>query len=262
MFIQLVLYFDYSFVILEYIFCITIFLHEVIYVKIIGIGDIMKQFDVLGINLKVHTIREALALTNVYLSNDFLNTVNILTIDKLVKAVDDEQYKVLLEQSDLNIMGQNEILSYLDDINNVKLKNFDNTEYLNEFFKRCEKMKKVVYLLCEKEHDIQINATYLADNYENVEICGSYALENLEGDFDIILNHINVFCPDVVLTILPSPEQEQMIFDNKQKINAKLWLSLQNNINYYNGLKVSLLHKLIEKSIFRRKVIQYKNDKE
>ncbi len=222
----------------------------------------MKQFDVLGINLKVHTIREALALTNVYLSNDCLNTVNILTIDKLVKAVDDDSFRSLLEQTDLNIIGQKEILSCSDDSNNVKLKNFDNTEYVNEFFKKCEKMNKVIYLLGKTEEEIQINSNYLFDNYGDIEICGSYALDNLEGDTDIVVNHINVFCPDVVVSILPSPFQEQLVFDNKQKINAKLWLCLQNNIISNKGLKVNPLHKLFEKSAFKRKLNQYKNDKD
>ena len=231
-------------------------------VIIIGIGEEMKQFDILGISLKVHTIREALALTNVYLSNECLNTVNVLTIDKLVRAVEDDRLQYLMEQFDLTILGQKEILSYLDDSNAVKLKNFDNTDYLKEFFKHCQKMKKVIYLLCDKEQNIKINANYLADNYENIEICGSYAFESLDGDYDIILNHINVFCPDVVVSVLSNPEQEQLVFENKSKMNAKLWLSLQNTIQYYYDDKSSLIHRLIEKTSFKRRIMQYKNDKE
>ena len=39
-----------------------------------------------------------------------------------------------------------------------------------------------------------------------------------------IINEINSLEPDCILSVLPSPKQEEFIKDNKSYINARVWM--------------------------------------
>ena len=57
-------------------------------------------------------------------------------------------------------------------------------------------------------------------------IAGSYVADNSSGDPEVIVNEINSVMPDVVLSMMDQPFQEEFLYEQKPKIGAKLWFGL------------------------------------
>jgi N-acetylglucosaminyldiphosphoundecaprenol N-acetyl-beta-D-mannosaminyltransferase len=64
---------------------------------------------------------------------------------------------------------------------------------------------------------------FLQGEFKNLEFAGMEALENCVETTDAVVNEINASTPDALLCILPSPQQESFLTDNRDKISAKLW---------------------------------------
>ena len=55
---------------------------------------------------------------------------------------------------------------------------------------------------------------------------GEYAVEKCVGDLDAVINDMNATIPDVIVSVLPSPMQEQFLADHREKMNANIWYGI------------------------------------
>lgn len=225
----------------------------------------MKDMNVLGIELKDYSVKEAMKMVNQFLKDAKVDTVCFLSTDILLSAGDNQDLKQWLQSMDLTVPVSTEILYAANLASRQRLKEVENSSFYTEFMKKISMEKRTVFILAEKDATVNASTEFLEKNAPGVQIVGSYAFENLTGDSDVIINEINSTFPDIVFSRLPSPKQEQFVYENKSKINAKLWMALKENFiakEGKSGLKIRNLSTLIEKTIFRRHVSKYENDQE
>jgi N-acetylglucosaminyldiphosphoundecaprenol N-acetyl-beta-D-mannosaminyltransferase len=225
----------------------------------------MRKMKILGLEFRDYSVKEALRMVGQYLNNARLDTICFLSTDILLNAGEDENLKVWLESMDLTIPVSVEILHAAGITNKSRLKEVENSIFYKEFFKRLSNEKRTVFILAETEAVLQASLENVQANAKDMVIAGTYAFENLPSDTDAIINDINQAAPDVVLSRLSSPKQEQFVYDNKNKINAKIWVALKDTFvlkESAKGLKFEKLSKLIEKTIFRRMVSKYKDNED
>ncbi len=166
---------------------------------------------------------------------------------------------------DLTVPVSTEILYAANLASRQRLKEVENSSFYTAFIRKLSTEKRTVFILTEKEETIKTSTEYLEKNAPGVQIVGSYAFESLTGDPDTIVNEINSTSPDIVFSRLPSPKQERFVYENKSKMNAKLWVAIKENFlakEGKNSLKIRNLSTLIEKTIFRRTVSKYVNGRE
>jgi len=223
----------------------------------------MKDMCVLGIELKDYSVKEAMRMVGQFLKDAKVDTVCFLSTDILVSAGDNPDLKQWLESMDLTVPVSTEILNAANLASRQRIKEVENSSFYTSLLKKISAEKRTVFLLTEKEETIGTTKEYLEKNAPGIQIAGTFAFENLSGDPDIIINEINSTFSDIVISRLPSPKQEQFIFENKAKVNAKLWVALKENFaakEGKNNSKIKNLSTLIEKTIFRRIVSRYKNE--
>lgn len=46
------------------------------------------------------------------------------------------------------------------------------------------------------------------------------------GDLEAVINDMNATTPDVIISVLPSPMQEQFLFEHRDKMNANIWYGI------------------------------------
>ncbi len=225
----------------------------------------MKNMRVLGIELKDYSAKEAMRMVDQFLKNAKVDTICFLSTDILVTAEDSPELKLWLQSMDLTIPISTEILYAANLASRQRLKEVENSSFYTAFIKKLSMEKRTVFILTEKEETIKTSTEYLEKNAPGVQIVGSYAFESLTGDPDTIVNEINSTSPDVVFSRLPSPKQEQFVYENKSRMNAKLWIAIKENFlvkEGKNSLKIRNLSTLIEKTIFRRTVSKYLSGRE
>ena len=85
--------------------------------------------------------------------------------------------------------------------------------YLEEILDYIEKSHKTMYLVGDSYDKLQAFIAYFQENYSDISLVGSFVGgEQMEDD--ILLNDINVTCPDVILTAIAPQLQENWIQDN------------------------------------------------
>lgn len=225
-------------------------------------GDKMSQvMNILGLQIMDYSAQEALELVKEYLENDCLNSLELLTPELFVAADEDPELKEAIRSMDLCMAREKEILSILEMPDPQRVQEIEDNVFLRELIKMLQSEHKSLFLLTNTEMELEKFYEYMAEHHPMVNIVGSCATDTNTGDEDVIVNEINSVVPDVVMAALNSPFQEEFVIRNKQKINAKVWVGLGKSQNGMSdtGIKTSWLSKLIEKSIFKRRVTKYRD---
>lgn len=221
----------------------------------------VKKIDILGINLDNYTVREAMLRMEVCWNSTIVSTVETISMDTLMKAKSDEVVKDCIENLDLAIICDKEILKAAGIVSSQRTKETAENEFQKEFLRRAARNKRTVYLLGESGEQIGLLQGFLDEKYEKLKIAGMYALSDCGGDYDAVINEINIAAPDVIFSVLPTPQQEYFLKEHKEKLNAKIWYGLGKDYagRQGKGEVAGIARKLIQKGILHTLILRYKN---
>ncbi len=221
-----------------------------------------NRVNVLGVDLKYSTIDELYVMLDEYLNNFCMNTISLIHIPTLLLAIDDENVRGYIEDMDMTMPADRAILEAAGIEDTNILDDISDNVLVENIFKYIEKNGHTVYILGEREEDVDNYYKYLSGKYSQMNFYGKYAFGEETVNEDFIVNEINSISPDVVISVLKSPFQEEFVSNNKNKINAKLWLGLgeESLLTDAVGLKNSWLGKLIDKKILLSKIRKYDNE--
>ncbi len=220
----------------------------------------VKRIDILGISLDNYTVREAILRMEVCWNNTIMSTVETISMDTLVKARSDELVKSCIENLDLAIICDKEILKAAGIVSSQRTKETVENEFQKEFLRRAARNKRTIYLLGESDEQVRSLQEFLHEGYERIKVAGAYAVSDCGGDYDTVINEINIATPDVILSVLPTPEQEYFLKEHKEKLNAKVWYGLGRDYAGRQGKSevVGMARKLIQKGILHTLLLRYK----
>lgn len=224
----------------------------------------IKKIEILGIRIDNYTVREASLAVETYLNNTVMNTIEEISMEMLVKAREDEILRECIESLDLAIVNEKEILKAADVNSPQREKETAEKQFFSEFLKRIIRNQKTVYLFGETRQQVENLEGFLRENYGKLSIMGSFAMEERVGDYDGVVNEINIVSPDVIFSILPTPEQEYFLTENKGKMNAKIWYGLGSDYEKAHGVTYikSSLKRLLHKGRLHRMISKYDSENE
>ena len=223
----------------------------------------IKKIEILGIQLDNYTVREAMLLVEGYLNNTVMNTIEAVSMEMLVRAKEDELLRESIENLDLAIVDEKEILKAAGVNTTQRIRETVEKQFFKEFMKRTIRNGRTVYLFGETKQQIDELMEFLSEDYDRLKNVGSFALENCSGDYDSVVNEINIASPDIILSVLPTPEQEYFLAENKGKINAKVWYGLGSNYAKAQGVRYirSLAKKIRHKGMLHSMLSKYNQEK-
>lgn len=222
--------------------------------------SMVKKLEILGVNLENYTVREAMLKIEVCWNNTIMSTVETISMDTLVKAQSDELVKSCIENLDLAIICDKEILKAAGLDSSQRMKETVENEFMKEFLRRAVRNRRTVYLLGATGEQVKFLREFLGEKYERMKIAGMYALSECNGDYDAVINEINIATPDVILSVMDTPGQEYFLKEHKEKLNAKIWYGLGQDYAGRQGKSevVSFARKLIQKGILHTRLLRYK----
>lgn len=222
----------------------------------------VKRIDILGINLDNYTVREAMLRMEVYWNSTIMSTVETISMDTLVKAKSDELVKNCIENLDLAIICDKEILKAAGVTSAQRVRETAENEFFNEFMKQAMRSHRTVYLLGDTSEQTKLLQGFLKEAFGKLKILGDYALSECGGDYDAVINEVNIAAPDLILSVIPIPTQEYFLQEHKGKLNAKIWYGLGEHYASRRGVSevAGFARKLIQKGILHSMLLRYKND--
>ncbi|MGN0343672.1 MAG: WecB/TagA/CpsF family glycosyltransferase [Lachnospiraceae bacterium] len=226
----------------------------------------IKQIQLLGMTIPNYSLREELQLAQEALKDAKLRLLLTVSMQSLIKVSSSgsQQIKECVEQADLVVVEDPEILSIAGINSSQRIHEAEDHLFFTELMKRLQRGQQQVYLVAAKNVALQKIKEILSDRYEKLRIVGEYSIEDYPDDLDRMINEINSAAPDVIISVMPTPQQEQFLVENRSKLMAKLWYGLGENYGLLMEKKGFgwRMRRLIHFGRFKMHVNQYEEGEE
>lgn len=222
----------------------------------------IKKIDILGMQIDNYTVRESILRLDTYMSNTVLNIIETVTMKQLVKAAENPAIKDCLMQADLCIIGEREILAETGNATVQRMREVRDQDFMLELLKRVVRNQKRVFLIAMTSEELEEIQTVFTEINPKISIVGSYAVADCVGDMDSVVNELNGTTPDIVISALDSPMEEEFILEHKDKIGAGVWYGIGASYKTVHGHRGvgELLQKLTFRGKLRHSVSKYENE--
>lgn len=194
-----------------------------------------------------------------YFKSETLNTIEVVSMDTLMMAVEQENLREAIEQCDLVIPGDKEILEAADVTAESERSEVADGSFWNDFIRVIEKKKTKVFVLAASDEELQVMSSFVRKNYRGVRIMGAGIL-NGETSSESVVNKINAAGVECVLGFLPTPMRELFVMDHRAWINAKLWLGIDGSVVAREMHPRQPFRDFFMRLLFRRKVGREKKE--
>lgn len=190
----------------------------------------IKQIQLLGMTFPNYSLRDELQLAQEALHSERLCMFLTVSMQSLMKVSSGSgEEKSFVEQADLIVVEDPEILSVAGITSNQRIREASDHLFFTELMKRLQRGQQQVYLVAAKNVALDKIKEILAQRYEKLQIVGQYSIEEYPDDLDRMINEINSAAPDIILSVMPTPQQEEFLMKNRSKLLAKLWYGLGEN---------------------------------
>lgn len=195
------------------------------------VGLIMKKYEILGIKIKDHSVRETLKLTRETLSHNKPSSVLFLTRDVLLQAENSETLKRFIEEeADVTMISSAELYRAAGAEDRTRVREIDRNLYLKGLLRILSRERRRIYLLTSDPGQM-VNLKSLLGTFENsLQVAGSYDTAVLSGEdtrAEDITNDINSVTPDVVFAIFEGEGSADFVNMGKKYMNTGLIVLLQ-----------------------------------
>lgn len=227
------------------------------------IGDSMcKKFEVLGVQLDGYTAKEAMQEAIRYMETEPISTIEILAGPSVIELMETGDLREKLAQMDLLVVGDRTLLELSGLEERGLLREAETNLFVKMFLRYLKKDHRKVFLLSSNEERQKSLREYLERYYSGIEISGAEIVEDRPGVNDMIVNKINGAEIDCIISVLPSPLQEDFIGENKPVLDARIWMGLGEGMksSWQKNNKKTLLQNFLVK--FKLKSEMKKKEKE
>ena len=218
--------------------------------------DMENKLSVFGIGIDSRPAKESLKAAIELMDGEGLSTIEILTMDMLLKERDNEEIKEILAKMDL-VLPESEAMLKMAENPEVKhaAETAEKRGFLQMYLKYLQKYKKRVFLLAEDDRQCEQVSELLKKEYRGILLTGSGVLPE-GGEEESVINEINGLEIDCILSVLSSPHQELFAENARNMLSAKMWLGLSRMLRkkQEEGKKTYKAKNFFIRNLFRHSV--------
>lgn len=215
-----------------------------------------EKICVLDVNIDNYPAKQAMKASVAYMDTEVMNVVELVTIDTLLYARDNPDFRSVVEESDLALPGQKEILEAAGITEGRRIRELEDQTYLRMYLKYLHRNHCRVYLMVETDEQVDGLTDFLTTRYRGVQLAGAAKVAGGSGTDDMLVNAVNASDADCVIAALTPPLQEEFIARNRTLINARMWLGAGGVIEgaYLKRPRRKSLLGLVSRLFFRREI--------
>ena len=223
----------------------------------------IDKIEVLGISMDCLSAKETMLRTMQFMDNDSVDTIEIVTMDSLMRNQENVNWREEMREFKLTLPGESEILEAAEIHDRLKLKEAENRVFLKMFMKYLQKNQKRIYLLADTEEEIVQAENAIRRYNRGIRLSGHACLHPDDNREKEVVNDINGTETDCVLSVLSSPYQENFISRYRTLLNTKLWFGCGAMLSksYDDRKVVQQIRHFFRKTMFRRQVEKQQKEK-
>ena len=214
----------------------------------------MKTYEVLGINIKDHSVREALHMTRGYLSYNTPSVVFFLTRDVLLAASDSDEYREFIEEgAELTMVATQDIFRAAEVTEKSREREINRNLYLKGLLRLLSKEHQRIYLVTQTETQLWELKTLLGTFENSLQIAGTFDKAD-DASVEDVTNDINTVTPYVVFAVTSGNPAVDFVNAGRKYMNTRLIVVLQPEmlkVKEDGSVKRGLTTKLSEKLFAR-----------
>ena len=206
----------------------------------------IKEIIVAGIKLNSYTALENLTEIGKRLDRNVFTTVEEIYMRSLLLAKEDEVVKEVIESLDVTVIAENGVWDAAGENTVLRRREIEKREFFFQLMRILERNNYSVFVLGESVQEVVQSCEYIAEEFPRLNVVAAKALEECVGADEGIINDINMAAPDVVISVLPSPNQEHFLAEHKAMMSTRLWYGIGSGkiAGQNHSLKYMLLKKL------------------
>jgi N-acetylglucosaminyldiphosphoundecaprenol N-acetyl-beta-D-mannosaminyltransferase len=219
---------------------------------------------------------------NEYLTDDRLDVIMFASTGMMNRAVENEEYRTLLECADLFLPGEKALLTnhHVDVLEAGGM--VVNYESFGMLLENLIKEDRTLYVIADSQEAVDKLQGYCKDMQPELRLVGSCAYDDTLEDAAVV-NEINSHTPDMILLNLPVGVQERWLAEHSTTLNARLCIAIGGVAGlilasqretpgwvkklrlegvYQRLVREQAVKKDVKARIFRKKVTKYNNQNE
>jgi len=224
-----------------------------------------EKIEILGCQIDDLSASEALEQIEVQIQAGAMCSVGMINRKMLMYAAKDDEYRQQIERIDITVINDKEVLKAMNIKDLQRKEEIENNTFLKLFLKDAIRRKRTVAILTELEEERIACEKFLEKYYKELQLIGSFSFEeNSAEDDDSIINRLNAVTEDILLVMMPCPDQERFLAANRGKLGIKVWVGIGMALidKYSSDLGMGFFERLLDKRKFKRQVSRYQSEKE
>lgn len=215
-----------------------------------------EKINILNIELYQTSAKAAMQKVVQYMESDSINTVEIITMDMLLKGKDMPGWKEAVESLNLVLPGETEILEAAGVREKTLLRDTAGLVFLKMFLRYIQRNKKRVFLVAQSETEILEMESAIREHDRKLILAGRGVLPPDGAGIEQVINAVNGAETDCIFSLLPSPEQELLIQRNSAVLNARVWFGCGSVLKeiYMKKQKKGKIQRFLRRKVFRYQV--------
>ncbi|HBT49596.1 MAG: Teichoic acid biosynthesis protein [Caldanaerobacter subterraneus] len=195
----------------------------------------MDKLYIFGVPIHRVTMIEAVEILKGYLKEDRIHIVATPNAEIIMMAQKDEEYKKILNETDLNVPDGSGVVFASKVFNKPLKERVAGFDLMMEFVKWASHKDVSIYLLGAKPEVVEKAQSNLKNLYPSLKIVGFHHGYFNEKEEENIIEDINKRAAQVLFVALGAPKQEKWIYKNKEKLKVKIAMGVGGSFDVIAG---------------------------
>ena len=220
-----------------------------------------EKISIFDVEISCIKAKEAMMQAIGFMKGDSVNTIELVSMESLMKEHENPEWNKKVSMQDLVLPGSVEILEAAKTDDARLLRETDDKLFLRMFLNHHK-----IYLLAASQEELVKAEEALAKYNQGIRVVGDAVIHPEDGELTDadrihgIVNAVNGSEADCILSVLPSPAQEDFIEQNRALIDTRVWIGCGSVLmrSFDDRKMTSRIKRMLVKKVFRYKVEKQK----
>lgn len=191
--------------------------------------------DLLGVRIDEVTMEQAVNKAKEFLIEEKMHLICTPNPEMIMIANNDEEFKKILNSSELNIPDGNGIVWASEQLGCPLSERVSGFDFIHKIFQLGQDMDISFYFLGAKPGVAEKAKERVEEQFPGISVVGTNdGYFSVEEESDI-LRKINADKPDILLVAMGAPKQERFIYKYRNKLNCKLAIGVGGCFDVISG---------------------------
>lgn len=193
----------------------------------------METVNILGVHVNKYTMDEAVNKASSLLESDSMSMIFTPNSEILLYASNNPEFTSVLNSADMIIPDGIGVVYGAKILGSPLPERVAGYDLVCNLFPVMAKKGQSVYLLGAKPGVAELAAKNLSEKYPGLVIAGTH--DGYFKEDDEVIESINNASPDFLMVCLGFPKQENWIYKNREKLNARLAIGAGGCLDVFAG---------------------------